>query len=102
MERGGLVNAMDFIMQNSSEETQRLFAYDDILYTISTYLHDYRITHGWKRKKMAKILGVSKKMVTEYESAEHDFSIRELWKILQKLNVNLAVITTLSNGETLN
>jgi len=75
----------DLIDELADEETKEHFELDDILYSISMKIFDYRKSKGWSQKKLAEKLGIKQAMVSKLESGEYNPTMEQLWKISKKL-----------------
>ena len=82
---------MDFIDEIASNEAKKKFELDDILYSISIKIFNYRIEHNLSQKELAKKLEVTQAMVSKLESGQYNPSIEQLWKISKKLDLKLTV-----------
>lgn len=88
MKKQLLVNSMDWINEILKNEDLEL---DDLLYDLSVAIIDYRIKHDLDQKELAAELKVTQAMISKYESCEYNFTIKKLYDIAEKLDMDLKV-----------
>ena len=83
--------AVNLIDKFASEKTKKLFEYDDLLYSISIVIIDYRIKNNLSQHKLAKILGMHQSMISRLESCRYNPSIQILWYISKKIDISFNI-----------
>lgn len=91
-EKEVLGNSWDLIDKIVDENTKERFELDDILYSISIKIFDYRTKNGITQKELAEKLGIKQSMVSKLESGEYNPTVEQLWKISKKLGWNFNII----------
>jgi transcriptional regulator with XRE-family HTH domain len=78
-------------INDTTKDTRELFELDDLLYSFSITLFDYRNDRSMSQKQLAEILGVSQAMISKLESGEYNPSMAQLWKIAKKLDLDFRI-----------
>lgn len=63
--------------------------YYDILYKISTTILESRIEKNMNQTEFSNLLGVTQAMISKYESGDYNFTIKQICKLCEKLNLSL-------------
>ena len=87
-------NAFDCIneiFENLSEDQKVEYNYYNILGDFSISLVKYRIAHGLTQKDLAMILGVSSQMVSRYENADKNITVKRMNEICGILGITMEV-----------
>lgn len=83
-----LSSAYDYLEKLTSEMSASKLYYYDILYTLSTTVLENRLKREMTQKDFAKLLGISQAMVSKYESGDYNFTVKQICKICEKLNLS--------------
>jgi putative transcriptional regulator len=83
-----LSSAYDYLEKLTSEMSASKLYYYDILYTLSTTVLENRLKREMTQKDFAKLLGVSQAMISKYESGDYNFTVKQICKICEKLDLN--------------
>ena len=83
-----LSSAYDYLEKLTSETSVSKLYYYDILYTLSTTVLENRLKREMTQKDFAKLLGVSQAMISKYESGDYNFTVKQICKICEKLDLN--------------
>ena len=83
-----LSSAYDYLEKLTSEMSASKLYYYDILYTLSTTVLENRLKREMTQKVFAKLLGVSQAMISKYESGDYNFTVKQICKICEKLDLN--------------
>lgn len=65
--------------------------YISLITQLSAKIQSERIKQNLSQKQFAKKLNISQSMVSKLESADYNFSIKNLAKIFSRLNVNIEI-----------
>lgn len=84
-----LSNAYDIIESLQSEITTSDSYYYDILYKISTAVFENRISKDMNQNEFSNLLGVSQAMISKYESGDYNFTIKQVCKLCEKLDLHI-------------
>lgn len=58
---------------------------------VSMFIYRYRKDHHLSQKDLAKKIGVTQSMISKWESSEYNFTIENIAKIAEKLEVNFNI-----------
>lgn len=84
-----LANVYDIIENLHSEITTSDSYYYDILYKVSTAVFESRISKDMNQNEFSNLLGVSQAMVSKYESGDYNFTIKQICKLCEKLDLHI-------------
>ena len=80
---------IDKLIPNNNKAEQ---SYYNILYKISTKVWEERIKKNMNQKQFAEALGVSQAMVSKYESGDYNFTIHQICKLCDKLDLSVDLV----------
>lgn len=92
MDINSLPDAWEMVNRLTGSDNDGLY---DIYYKISVALFDYRAKHGLSQKELAKMLDITLPMVAELESGDYDYTVKQLWEIAIKLNMEFDIVFSL-------
>ena len=81
--------AYDIINKLIPSDSKTEQSYYDILYKISTAVWEKRINDNMSQTQFAKVLGVSQAMISKYESGDYNFTIHQICKLCEQLDLSL-------------
>jgi DNA-binding XRE family transcriptional regulator len=68
--------------------------YIDIQVAVAAMVLKKRLAMDMSKKSFATLMDVSSRMITEWESGDHNFKLSEIVQICDKLNLNFTVSWT--------
>ncbi len=80
-----------YFFEDLDESIKNQLEYESLLVDIASEIINYRIDKGLSQKELSKKLEISQAMVSKIESGEYNPSIKFLFDISKKLNLNLVV-----------
>lgn len=89
MDINSLPDAWEMVNRLTGSDNDGLY---DIYYKISVALFDYRAKHGLSQKELAKMLDITLPMMAELESGDYDYTVKQLWEIAIKLNMEFDIV----------
>lgn len=82
------VNLPDLLFNNRQNiKTSAIYNYAHILDAFSIALADYRFANELSQKDLANLLQVSQSMISQYESASRNISIKTLCEYCERLGI---------------
>lgn len=81
------ISAKEFLNEISKGRPESSKNKAEMLFNISSMIIDYRLENNLTQKQLAEFLEVTQGMVSKWESGEYNFSISQVCKIAEKLNM---------------
>lgn len=67
------------------KEVQEILELNEIFYSISKIIIEYRKKHGITQSQLAKTLNVNQTMISKIESGKYNPTVKQIYKISKKL-----------------
>ena len=81
-----LFNADTIIIEKDVSDINKIIEYEEILFSISEFLINYRKEKNLTQKKLASILNVNQTMISKLESGEYNPTFKQVYNISWKLS----------------
>jgi transcriptional regulator with XRE-family HTH domain len=81
------MNAQTFLNTLIPERPLHRVYKTELLFKISSMILDLRINKDMSQKQLADLFNVTQGMISKWESAKYNFTVEQICKISEKLNV---------------
>ena len=95
----GLADAYNTLERLVPEKNIAESYYYDILYKVSTAVFEKRLANNMNQTEFSGLLGVSQAMVSKYESGDYNFTIKQICKLCEKLDLSIDFSLSPVNSE---
>lgn len=97
-----LADWLDTLPEPETIEEIALCAYSDAIDEIAMALAEFRVKHNMTQTELAKHLGFSQSVLSEYESGSRNISLKNACELMAKIGKSISVTienVTLDNAE---